>query len=468
MIFGFYSLESKYDIMPLNEYILARQNSFSTLECETIYQIAKDYKKYCEKNNLLDNNSASKILIDSLNSDFEYSLSIIDEVQDYTQANLCLFKKLSLKMFCVGDALQMINPSYFNFGYLKNLLYEKDLTDVKELKHNYRNSAKIEEIVDSLAEINKKEFGTHNFVLKGQSVDNGLKTLAVYVKDNDFIKQISSISFDNFTFVVSSDKLKKELQKLLKNQEVLTVSEIKGLERNTIVAYNILSENNEKWKLLEHSRVNHKQADENSVFRYYYNLFYVGITRAKQNLFVVENENVKQFENFFKENFDNKNTKQAIKVLEEIVNKIEFTEEEMFERIQEFIKLEQYDNARFTASKIKDDAKRIDSLRRIEIFENFISHGKYREAGIKFWEYGLIEDAKKQFIISNDTMLIELLDKCIENNSGDLDINIVDYFEDVKDNKLAQNFIIDTIKKDFAKFKASFKEINENFKKGGK
>ena len=468
MIFGFYSLDANYDIMPLNDYLLARQNSFSKLECETIYQIAKDYKKYCEKNNLLDNNSASKILINSLNNDFEYSLAIIDEVQDYTQANLCLFKKLSLKMFCVGDALQMINPSYFNFGYLKNLLYEKDLTDVKELKYNYRNSAKIEEIVDALAEINKKEFGTHNFVLKGQSIDNGLKTLAVYVKDNDFVKQISSISFDNFTFVVSSDKLKKELQKSLKNQEVLTVSEIKGLERSTIVSYNILSENIDKWKLLALNKINHKIADENSVFRYYYNLFYVGITRAKQNLIVVENENIKQFESFFKENFDCKNTKQAIEVLEEIVNKIEFTEEEMYERIQEFIKLEQFDNARFTANKIKNDSQRIDSLRRIEVFENYISHGKYREAGIKFWEYGLNEDAKKQFILSGDTMLIELLDKCTENNSGDLDINIVDYFEDVKDNKLAQNFIIDTIKKDFAKFKASFKEINENFKRSGK
>lgn len=468
MIFGFYSLEEKLEVLPLEKYILLRQNSFSKQECETIYQIALDYKKHCEKKKLLDNNFASKILINSLNKDFEYSLSIIDEVQDYTQANLCLFKKLSLKMFCVGDALQMINPSYFSFGYLKNLLFEKDITDVKELKHNYRNSAKIEEILDSLAEINKLEFGTHNFVLKGQSVDSGIKTTAAYVKDDDFVKQISSSSFDNFTFVVASDKLKKELQKIIKNQEVLTISEIKGLERSTIVAYNILSENYDKWKLLEQNRVNHKQADENSVFRYYYNLFYVGLSRAKQNLFVVENENIKQFQEFFKKNFENKDTKNAIKTLSEIVNKVEFTEEEMFDRIREFIKLEQFDNARFTASKIKDDTKRIDNLRTIEVYENFIHFGKYREAGIKFWEYGLLEDAKKQFTISGDTMLIELLEKCSKNKSGDLDINIVDYFEDVKDNKLAQNFIIDTIKKDIANFKTSFKEIKENFKKGRK
>lgn len=468
MIFGFYSLEEKPEIMPLDKYIMARQHSFSKLEAEAIYQIALDYKKHCEKNNLLDNNIASKQIINLINDDFEYSLSIIDEVQDYTQVNLCLFKKLSLKMFCVGDALQMINPSYFNFGYLKNLLYEKDLTEVKELKNNYRNSAKIEEIIDALNEINKAEFGTHNFVLKGQSVDNGIKTTAVFIKDNDFAKQISNSNFDNFTFVVSSDKEKKELKKIIKNQEVLTISEIKGLERLTIVAYNLLSSNIDKWKALNLNKVNHKQADENSVYRYYYNLFYVGISRAKQNIFVVENEQVKQFDNFFKNNFEQLSTKSAIKVLSEIVNRVEFTQQEILERVNEFIKLEQFENATFTAEKIKDDSKRIDMLKTIEIYDKFIRYGKYREAGIKFWEFGLIDDAKKQFTLSGDTMLIELIDKCSQNNSKDLNIDIINYFEDVKENKLAQNFIIETLKKDIENFKTSFNEIKNNFKNRGK
>ena len=32
------------------------------------------------------------------------SCVIVDEVQDFTQVNLMLFKKMSLKMFCVGDS----------------------------------------------------------------------------------------------------------------------------------------------------------------------------------------------------------------------------------------------------------------------------------------------------------------------------------------------------------------------------
>ena len=468
MILGFYSLEEKFDIMPLNTYIEKRQNSFSKQECETIYQIAIDFKKHCEKNNLMDNNFASKEIIDSLDSDFEYSLSIIDEVQDYTQANLCLFKKLSLKLFCVGDALQMINPSYFNFGYLKNLLYEKDLTEVKELKNNYRNTAKIAQIIDELSLINKQEFGTHNFVLKGQSVDNGIASTAVFVRENDFVKQVANNKFEDFTFVVSNVQQKKDLQKLIKNQEVLTVSEVKGLERTTVVAYNLLTSNIDKWKTLERNKVNHKQADENSVYRYFYNLFYVGVSRAKQNIFVFESSVVNQFENFFSKNFDCKNSSGAIKQLSEIVSKAEFSQKEVIERVEEFIKLEQYDNAKFTANKIKDDITRINYLRTIEIYETLISQGKYREAGVKFWEYGLIDQAKKQFTISGDEILIELVDTCSKNNSGDLNIDIVNYFNVVKDNKVAQQFIIETVKKDIATLKSSFATINAKLKKGRK
>lgn len=466
MIFGFYNLEQISEIMPLSEYIEKRQNSFSKQECETIYQIAVDYKKYLQKNNLIDNNGASKKILQTLTNSFEYSLAIIDEVQDYTQANLCLFKKLSLKLFCVGDALQMINPTYFSFGYLKNLLYEKDLTEVKELKYNYRNSPKIAQIIDNLSLINKAEFGTHSFVLKGKSVDNGLKTTAVYLNDNKLVGQIADNGFEDITFVVSSLNDKKNLQKIVKSQEVLTVSEVKGLERTTVVLYNLLSDNIDTWKTLEINRVNHKQADENSVFRYYYNLFYVGISRAKQNIFVLEDSQVNQFKDFFKQNFQNKSLQDCVKILSQIVSKSEFSQKEIIERVEQFIRLEQFDNARFTANKIKDDIKRIDYLRTIDIYEQFISHGKYREAGIKFWEYGLTEQAKNQFRLSGDEILIELIDKCSQTNNKDLNIDIVKYFDDVKDNKIAQSFIIETVKKDIKSLKSSFNSIKENFKKG--
>lgn len=467
MIMGFCDIATGNIMLTLEEYVSKRENSFSRVESEAIYQIALDFKKHCEKQGLKDNNIASKELMESIKKDFEYSLVIIDEVQDFTQVNLMLFKKLSLKMFCVGDALQMINPAYFSFGYLKNLMYEKDVTDVKTLSHNYRNSAKIEEIIDALADINKAEFGTHNFVVKGESVDSGVRTEAVFVSDANFINKVAREKFDNFTFVVASDEEKKKLKKTIKNQEVLTVSEIKGLERPTVIVYNILSSNRDKWDYLDRVKVAHKQADENSVFRYYYNLFYVGVSRAKQNIFVVEDYSIKQFVRFFQNNFVSKDYRGALSLLEQVVGKVDITQEEILSRVLEFVKAEQYDNARFVANKIQDNDKKISVLRQIDINEQFVRYGKYREAGIRFWEYGLLDEAKKQFVLSGDTILIELIERCSSRgNHKDLNIDIVNYFEEVKDNRVAREFILDTVKKDVQTLKNSFSSIRENFKKG--
>ena len=223
-----------------------------------------------------------------------------------------------------------------------------------------------------------------------------------------------------------------------------------------------------KWNTLKRNKVNHKQADENSVFRYYYNLFYVGLSRAKQNILVYESQVVDQFEDFLHDNFMKKSSKEVIYILGRIVDKVEFSQLELISRVNEFIRLEQFENARLTSDKIKDDFKRLEAKRNIDIYERYIRHGRYRDAGIKYWEYGMINDAKKQFTLSGDTILIELIDKCSQNSNNDLNIDIVSYFEDVKDNAIAQEFIIETVKKDVNRLKQSFSKTYQNFKKGRK
>lgn len=467
MIYGVCDKENVAGVTPLDKYIKLREGSFEKSICEAIYQIAMDYGKHLDLKGLKDNNIASREIMSGV-SDFEYSLAIIDEVQDYTQINLSCFKALSLKMFCVGDALQMINPSYFSFSYLKTLLYDDGLTDLGELKHNYRNTEKIERIVSALTEINRGEFGVHNFIVDGKSVDSGLKTLAVYLKAKDFASRVANSGYDNFTFIVCDQEEKEQLKKIISNQEVLTVGEIKGLERNTIVVYNVLSKNIDKWNALSRISVNRKTADENSVYRYYYNLFYVALTRAKQNIFVVEGEHIDRFRNFFKENFDVVDTATAIKKLNQVVSKVEFTQTEAVQKSRDFIGLGQYDNAKFMAKKIKDDAQRISIIREIEVGEKYVSKGHYREAGIAFWEYGMLDEAKKMFVLSNDNMLIELVDKCSNTQNKDLNIGIIEYYNDIKDNDIARNFILETAKRDAGLLKRTFEDIKEKFKRVGK
>lgn len=452
------------EFLTKDAYILSRNDSFSRENCGFIYQIAMDYNKHLRENNLMDNNLASRELMKKIdNRDWEYSLAIIDEVQDYTQVNLNMFKKMSLKMFCVGDASQMVNPAYFSFSYLKNLLFGKDAIEIKELKNNFRNTDRIANIINHLGEVSREQFGTHNFVVEGKSIDSGLETTAVVIRDGGFPRVVASSNLDNFTFVVASEREKSELKKLIRNQEVLTVRDIKGLERDTVVLCNLLSSNIDKWRALERHNVNHKSADENSIYRYYYNLFYVGLSRAKQNIFVVESRDISQFNKFLNSNFENLSSGEALARMSAIVSSIEFTQEEVYDRIYEFIRLGQYENARFALSKVLDDNKRIGFGHLIDINESMISKGKYREAGISLWEFGLIEDARKQFVLSGDDLLIELMDNCVSDSKNNLSINVLDYFADIKDD-FARSFIVDTVKKDLGKIKEGLKETKNNFK----
>ena len=464
LIFGAYDEENQSEMMSLKDYQKRRENSFSEAECEIIYGLAKLYDDYQKTQNLYDNNKFSQKLLKNAQKIKKYSLSIIDEVQDFTEVNLNLFKKISIKMFAVGDALQMINPSYFSFAYLKRLMYDEDLTNVAELESNYRNNKKIVEILDDLSELNTKQFGTHSFVLSGKSVDEDALTNVVYTEDETFAQKLKNQKFENFTVLVNDLKQKKELQNVFKKQEILTISEVKGLERDTVLLYNILSSNSDKWKILEEFNVNHKQADENSVYRYYFNLFYVGVSRAKHNLFVFEQNKINLFDEFFKENFESLSGDETYKRFSDVISKIEIDDDEIFDRIKEFIKLGQFDNARFYADKFEDDIVRYQQNEKIDAFEQFVFKGKNKDAGIKLWKAGLTQEAKEQFAISGDSKLVEFLENLEGKNKSTLDAEIVKFYVDFDDNDEAQKLIVDVVKADLEQLRENHRIIKEKLK----
>ena len=451
--------------LSLKDYTQKREGSFASNECEIIYSLAKEYQRFKAGCELEDNNTLSRKLLLNLNKLPKYSLSILDEVQDFTQINLKLFERISLKMLCVGDALQMINPSYFNFSFLKSLMYKEEITDVCELEHNYRNNKKIAELLDKLSEINTKEFGTHSFVLNAKSIDQTAQSSVIFTNGKEFLNKLKNEKFENFTIIASDEKSKQVLRNAFPRQEVLTVSEIKGLERDTVLMVNILSDNKDKWNEIERIKINHKQADENSVYRYYFNLFYVGLSRAKHNIFVFEETDTKIFSKFFEENFEKLSGIDAFERFTKIIGKIEIDDAEILRRIDEFIKLGQFDNARFYAEKFDDATASIKAMAKIDAFEEFVFKGKNREAGIKLWKAGLVQEAKLQFEISGDKALIDFLDNLENKNMQSLDIDVVKFFADFEGNKDAQSLIVDIVKQDLKAVQEKHKFIKEELQK---
>ncbi len=462
MIFGKYELDEPRDMLERKEYIEARKDSFTPRECDVIYSIAVDYSDFLKKRSYTDNNLMSREILSKVSTP-KYSVGVIDEVQDFTQVNLCLMKKLCRKLFCVGDALQMINPSYFNFGYLKRLMYG-DITGVNQLTHNYRSTQRIEKIAQKLGEMNMQRFGTHSFVLKGESVASPLPSAAVLVNDKSFVYSLGDKRFENITVVVASQKKKEELKKVLGKMEILTVAEAKGLERNTVILADVLSDNADKWRYLHNMSLNRKTADENSVFRYYFNLFYVGISRARQYLFVVESDYPESFNTLFKECFEKKNKDGALAYLKDIAGRIEIDDDEFVARIEKFCSLEQYENARNTADRLSSDETRKKQLIYIYVHEQYLRYGKIRDAGIEYWRQGMDAEAREMFTRSGDEQLFPLMDACAK-GGGALDPDIVRFYTLVEDNDVAKKIILDTLNNDCSEIAANLKAANIKLKR---
>ena len=462
LIFGSFDIKQPKYSLSAQEYKDKRKDSFSSYECDTIYYIAQDYYKFLKQNGYKDNNIMSREL---MAADLKkYSLVIVDETQDMTEVNLCLMKKLSIKMFCVGDAMQMINPSYFSIAYLKRLMFDKDIVNVKELTNNYRNTEKIAEILDKLTEINKSLFGTHSFVLKNEKVNSADNSRLILTSAASLNEKLSNVRLDDCSIIVLTEKEKQELKKTAPDMEILTVSDIKGLERNNVLLYNILSSNFKKWQNIDRILINRKQADENSIYRYYFNLFYVALSRAKANIFVAESKEISLFKDFFDSYFEKLNTAEAYKLLYELAYRDIVDEDEIIEKINAFIRLNQYENAKYAVSGLIDENKKQSQLIKIDVNEKFVRYGKYREAGIKLWEAGLNDEAREQFVLSKDDALVRLLDACKAKKASALDIGIAEFLPEVYSQELPKNLIFDVIKDDLKelreKQKSIYRELN--------
>ena len=461
-IYGFLFGKSVEHKLLREEYVSLRKDTFSRAESEFVYDLAEVYRAEIEKRGLLDLNLACAEVKPKPYP--EYSLAILDEVQDFTEVQLAFFRSLAIKLFCVGDASQMVNPAYFSFARLKDLLYKKDVTDVEELNYNYRNSPEIAGVVAALSDLNRLTFGVHGFVLSAESVSAEEGSFAVAFRTSDFAKRIAKEKTDNFTIVVASGAEKEELRALLPHKEILTVSEIKGLERDTVVLYNVLSGNLDKFKKLERTAIDRKTADENSLYRYYFNLFYVGVSRARRHLFVAEEAEIPQFKSFFKDNFRSMGTAEAVEKLKETVGSTLVDQEEHKRRAEEFMKLGQYDNAEHAAANLINDREREKALLDVAIWRDHVSRGDYVGAGVAYWEGGFLKEAKEYFVLGGESELSDLIDAASGGTDEKLDYGILRHYDRLKENPAAMRIILEVLKKDTSSLKEQTNDIARKVK----
>ena len=438
-------------------YVAMREESFGKGACEEIYALGEDYARYLAKEGREDNNTLSrKLLALELPT---YSLVIADEVQDYAEVTLVLLARLGRKLFCVGDALQMINPAFFRFAYLKRLLFDAETARVATLRANYRSGRKIQEILDEVGALNAATFGTHSFVLAGSAVDDGQTVTATSVKDKNFVEGLAKRE-QEATIVVPDRALKEKLRHALPTQEILTVSEVKGLERDVVVLYHLLDSYNKEWDTLSRKRISRKTADENSVYRYYFNLFYVGASRARRHLYLVEGSIPPLWSDLVAKHFETKDASLALTDLEKVAGK-RLDEGEQRSRIEQFISLGQFANAKTAALRLSNAGWEI---ARIDVYARLYEEGDSLSAGVSFWQMGALSDARKCFVASGDEDLIRLLDATSGEGEGKLDVNMLRYLPRLTDNPSVVRLLSEVTRRDLDELRESRRELVNKMK----
>lgn len=440
------------------QYAALRQDSFSKSECDTIYGIAEDYRKYLAKAGREDNNTLSRRLLAGTLP--RYSLVVADEVQDFAEVTLVLLARMAYKTFAVGDALQMINPSFFNFAYLKRLLFEQETARVSTLTHNYRSGRRIQEVIEALGALNEAQFGTHNFVLKGAAFADDGYTDAYFVADDDaFLSTVREADLGDVTFITANRAEKERLLAALPSYEVLTVSEIKGLERDNVVLYRLLGANLAHWQALERKWIDRKTADENSVYRYYFNLFYVGVSRARRNLYVLEGQTPALFDELLM-SLTAQTTTEAVRNLQAVAGK-KLEEAEQLERVEQFISLGQYENAQHAADKLPNG---VWHAKRIDVYADLVNAGRLREAGIAFWQLGATADAEKCFVLAGETGLLDLMRSTMASGEVAFNVDMLRYYPDLAGNAAAQSALVDVVKEDLTRLQDTRKRLHNRMK----
>ncbi|RAK14020.1 UvrD/REP helicase N-terminal domain-containing protein [Anoxybacillus vitaminiphilus] len=269
-------------------------SSFTQEERKKVFSIFKKYETYlnslkrqgfCEEGDLVRRALAK--------SSPQYDYMVIDEVQDFTEIQiyyLCQLLKNKTNIFVCGDFHQTINPTFFNVGRIESIF--KFLGGIENFekvtfKRNYRSSRDIVELANNVASVRKKlmpsksdfeytEVPTRDYTRKPYLFRGPKEALLKFVKDKSYV-----------LIVVANDFYKKELLQSFPSlkSRVLTVSEIKGIERKYIITYNIISAFKEQWEEIFQPKKLHSE-----VYRYYFNVLYVAITRARDILGMIEDD----------------------------------------------------------------------------------------------------------------------------------------------------------------------------------
>ncbi len=250
---------------------------------EDIYKIFQQYQDYIQHHcddNVFDECDLNHNIYMRLNDlkDLPWSIHsiYIDEVQDFTQAELSILIRIcrhSNDLFLTGDTAQSIMRGIaFRFRDLKSIFYhaskqasksiksiQVQVPKVNQLEINFRSHTGVLKLAASVIDLMKDFFPNSFDYLPGDEgmfpgptpivLDScNVSDLALVLRTNK--RESSTIEFGaHQVIIVQSEEAKKSIPDVLKAGIVLTVFESKGLEFDDVLLYDFFKDSKVSYKL---------------------------------------------------------------------------------------------------------------------------------------------------------------------------------------------------------------------------
>lgn len=408
-------------------------SQLKTEERKEALRFAKDhYQPYLENKESpwFDDNDLARLMLANLETTSphqKYDYVFIDEMQDLTEMQVLALSKLSVhpsRLYMTGDVSQTINPTFFHAGRMgvifkhhhDNITLNRHIT----LNENYRNSQAVVQIVRALLDLRVKILGSYTDDIEEQSKQlERKKGVPFYIdaKNDEIISILGAwIDLPNVAVIVANEKTKHKLKRLLNitsETNLYTVSEVKGYEFEKIFLYDILSSYHDAWEHLLNQPIERKK-DVVARYKFFFNLFYVAITRARDHLFMYESHPPTTLLNHLKPFFD--------VISNNIVDAMDLKAyqnyDETLKQAQAFFKLKEYSRARtyFLRIERKADADRA-------LGYEYLQKGEYQQ-GVEmlYLNHEDREELFKYTHLKSQTLMHLLLGY----QSGSLGLDVID------------------------------------------
>jgi len=290
-----------------------RQSIFEPAQREAVYELFGKYRAWLKDSGQFDSNLIAHEWLPL--AEPVYDFVVIDEVQDLTNAQLALALK-SLKsagqfLLC-GDSNQIVHPNFFSWSALKSLFWrDAELAQTQPLSVlsvNYRNAQAVTRVANQLLKVKHARFGSidreSNHLVKAAS---GMEGEVRLLPDKDNVTRdldARTRGSVEFAVLVLRDEDKAEARRVFRTPLVFSVHEAKGLEYPNIILYRFISGQRQAYAELcegvdpaaldadelsyRRSKDKHDRALE--LWKFYVNALYVAITRAVEQLWVIESD----------------------------------------------------------------------------------------------------------------------------------------------------------------------------------